>query len=132
MQEKEHEDASIDDQEFNFQFPSRTNAGYMAVLFSCHCFVYRPEDNARRNIGIVDPVLEIVQEARTSVMCVRNKGPRQAMEELARTLNNDEARARWAEEARLAAIVGSCPKSKSEQRSGMRCWIDFARNVFGN
>ena len=59
------------------------------------------------------------------------KGPREAMRDLATILTNDKARADWKEAARLAAIVGSCPKSMREASSGMRAWICFARNVLG-
>ena len=78
-----------------------------------------------------DQALEIVDTARTTIVCVRGKGPSKAMRELAVNLNSDQARAHWAEAARLAAIVGSCPKSIREAKSGMRTWIWFARHVLG-
>ena len=81
--------------------------------------------------GVQDQALEIVETARTTILCVRDKGPCKAMKDLAVNLDSDQARAIWAEAARLAAIVGSCPKSIREAKSGMRVWIWFARHVLG-
>jgi len=47
------------------------------------------------------------------------------------TMPRQAERVAWVEQARLEAIVGSCPKSKQSLRSGMKCWIHFARDVLG-
>ena len=73
----------------------------------------------------------MIKNAHANILCVKGKGPREAMRDLAAILTNDKARADWKEAARLAAIVGSCPKSMREASSGMRAWICFARNVLG-
>ena len=73
----------------------------------------------------------MIKNAHANILCVKGKGPREAMRDLATILTNDKARADWKEAARLAAIVGSCPKSMREASSGMRAWICFARDVLG-
>ena len=39
--------------------------------------------------------------------------------------DNSEKR-RWLEEARLDAILGSCPYSLASVKSGLRCYLAFA------
>ena len=77
------------------------------------------------------PIMDVVAAAKSDVLCVKNKGPRAVIDELAKSFPNDRARECWIEEARLAAIVGSCARSKRETKCGMRCWIAFARSVLG-
>ena len=60
---------------------------------------------------------------------VEGLGPRQAASDLAATLVSDGARAVWYEEARMRAIVGSCPRSLGSAKSGMRAYVDFCRRI---
>lgn len=64
-------------------------------------------------------------------MCVKDKGPGAALWALTAKLSSKEEKAVWLEEARLAAILGSCPKSIERSKCGMRCWIAFARHFLG-
>jgi hypothetical protein len=78
-----------------------------------------------------EPVMDVMASAKSDVLCVKNKGPRAVIDELAKSFPTDHARECWIEEARLAAIIGSCARSKRETKCGMRCWIAFARSVLG-
>ena len=39
--------------------------------------------------------------------------------------------AEWVDNARNLAILGSCPKSLPSVRSGLKCWLRFAREALG-
>ena len=78
-----------------------------------------------------EPVMDVMASAKSDVLCVKNRGPRAVIDELAKSFPTDHARECWIEEARLAAIIGSCARSKRETKCGMRCWIAFARTVLG-
>jgi hypothetical protein len=56
-----------------------------------------------------EPVMDVMASAKSDVLCVKNKGPRAVIDELAKSFPNDRARECWIEEARLAAIVGRVP-----------------------
>ena len=52
-------------------------------------------------------------------------GPRRRTCELAAQLSSDESKVEWREQARMQAILGSCPRSIEKVKSGLRCWIDY-------
>ena len=58
-------------------------------------------------------------------------GPRKAICQMGKTLADPTDRVKWAEEARLQAIVGSCPAALMSARSGMRAWLSFCRGFLG-
>ena len=59
--------------------------------------------------------------------------PAEAVHHMRRVLPNGEAeREAWRKQARVAAILGSCPKSRASMMSGIRNWIKFMDEVLGN
>ena len=54
-------------------------------------------------------------------------GPRGAIDKLATSLENDVDRTFWVQQARVQAIVGSCPSSLASVKSGVRAWLAFCR-----
>ena len=58
-------------------------------------------------------------------------GPRAELTAVCEGHVSAAARVSWAEEARVRAITGSCPKSLASVVSGLRCWLDFACRVLG-
>ena len=54
------------------------------------------------------------------------KGPRQALRQVACNMHDNSEKRRWLEEARLDAVLGSCPYSLASVKSGLRCYLAFA------
>ena len=50
---------------------------------------------------------------------------------LCESLDNAELRDAWAERARISAIMDGCKKSVASMRSGVRCYIAFAKRLRG-
>ena len=67
--------------------------------------------------------------SKASDLDIASKGPRAAGALLLNNLKRGLDRHEWIERARVAAIVGSCPKSHKSAISGLRCWAWFAINV---
>lgn len=77
-------------------------------------------------------VLNEIQQANTTLLNLRGIRPLEALEMLDRNLPRDiKARERWRDEARVAAVMGSCPRSMPSFRSGMRHWIRFIEIMYG-
>ena len=63
---------------------------------------------------------------------VSGLGPTAALEKLKESLPSDPAaRASWMSESKVAAILGSCPRSRESFRSGLRNYIRFAEIALG-
>ena len=62
-------------------------------------------------------------------LALASKGPRAACTMLVDNLKRGLDRQDWVERARIAAIVGSCPKSHPSVISGLRFWAFFAIRV---
>jgi len=63
---------------------------------------------------------------------VTGLGPCAAIAALQRDLPLDEVgRKRWLQQAKVAAILGSCPKTRDSLRSGFNSWIKFATAALG-
>ena len=56
-------------------------------------------------------------------------GPGKALDKLLLQLSDADARRAWAEKARIQAIVGSCARSTSSTKTGIRHWVKFAKEV---
>jgi hypothetical protein len=57
---------------------------------------------------------------------VTGRGPNDAIRLLKESLPKDmNDRVLWQRRARVAAVLGSCPKTRSSFRSGIRNWINF-------
>ena len=55
--------------------------------------------------------------------------PRTSIEHLSRQFEEGFDRQDWIGRARIAALLGACPKSKASFKSGVRCYIAFAMQV---
>ena len=69
----------------------------------------------------------MMQNADRPSMCIEGLGPRLALKRLAPDLNDRTAKRQWVEQARLKALLGSCPKTRKSVLSGMRCWCSLGR-----
>ena len=57
-------------------------------------------------------------------------GPTANLKRLHSSLDGSDAdRKAWAEDARVQDIVGNCPKTFGNVRSGIRCWLMFAEKI---
>ena len=74
--------------------------------------------------------LQELCEKPTTIMNVRNTRPQQALDALREALPNDEpSKALWRQQARLAVVLGSCPRSLAGLKSGswlLGTWSSFA------
>ena len=80
------------------------------------------------------PVLKQVEAAvrdKRRVTDVVGLGPTQALKKLKGDFTDGAGRAEWLEQARLQALLGSCPNSHKSFQSGLRCYVAFAVNVLG-
>ena len=68
-------------------------------------------------------------DCKASDLDIASKGPRAAGALLVDNLKRGLDRQEWVERARVAAIVGSCPKSHPSVISGLRFWSFFAIRV---
>ena len=60
---------------------------------------------------------------------VRRTGPRAALTQLLREKSGQRERSEWVEQARVDALLGSCPRSHDSFLSGIRCWAAFAQRA---
>ena len=74
---------------------------------------------------------ELLALPQSSDLDIAECGPRAAGKMLKRLLEGGYDRADWVDNARIQAIVGSCPKSHESAKSGMRFWAWFAVHVLG-
>ena len=59
-------------------------------------------------------------------------GPKVALKRLSSELQGDRAAAStWRVHAKVAAVMGSCPKSHSSFNSGLRHWLSFIETLYG-
>ena len=65
-------------------------------------------------LPVPEPALVALRASRSEIIRTDDAGPTRVAAELARSFQDAEARAAWVEEARVSAIVGSCPRSKRE------------------
>ena len=70
--------------------------------------------------------------AHTTLLNVANARPLEALVILERNLpKNAEAREQWKASARIAAVMGSCPRSLGSFKSGLKHWIRFVEIIHG-
>ena len=64
---------------------------------------------------------------------VRGVGPQSALKRLKSSVDlaTPEKRSNWVEQARVSALLGSCPRSIASVKSGLRCYMNFARAALG-
>jgi len=69
----------------------------------------------------------------TQVLSLEGIKPTKALQMLRERLGTDpEARKKWLGEARVASVMGSCPRSKDSFRSGVKHWLDFVEVTHGS
>lgn len=73
-----------------------------------------------------DKMLEKVQRAGLNST---RRAPRSAIQQLATSLTTEHDRLLWIERAQVDAIVGACKLSLGSVRSGIRCYMIFAKTV---
>lgn len=71
-------------------------------------------------LGLIDDL-----EDRPRNVTAAHAGPRAALQRLDLSGLSRAGRDRWAESARVDAILGSCRLTMKSVRSGMKCWIAF-------
>ena len=71
----------------------------------------------------------LVQKPRP-IVDVSAHGPRMAIKH-AEFPKSASARREWFASARIAAVLGSCPRSQDSFRSGLRCYMKFAERAYG-
>ena len=64
-----------------------------------------------------------------AVRTVTSVGPQRALQQLQVNVAEPGSRETWIEQARVQALIGSCPRSLPSVLSGMRCWFAFAQRV---
>ena len=76
--------------------------------------------------------IESMCSAHTTLLEIKNARPMQALELLDRNLPDDqELRKEWSAYARVAAVMGSCPRSLASFKSGVRHWLRYIEVVHG-
>ena len=79
---------------------------------------------------VVDATAQVVSlfDVPSDVLDVRGCGPDAALRKLELVVPKDSiGRCDWLAKARIAAILGSCPKPHESFKSGVRNWIEFVR-----
>ena len=59
------------------------------------------------------------------------RGPRAALKELQQVMPRENDRKLWVEQARVEAVLGSCPRSLKSLRSGLSAYIAFVGKTAG-
>ena len=73
-----------------------------------------------------------LSSAQTTLLHIRNARPLDALELLARNLPKDpQRRKEWTAHARVAAVMGSCPRSLASFKSGLKHWLRYIEIVHG-
>jgi len=73
----------------------------------------------------------IVKNVKAVTIPVEGLGPRMALKRLSESVHGPVATQQWVSEARMNALLGSCPRTHSSFISGVRCWVAFASKVLG-
>lgn len=75
---------------------------------------------------------EAIHDKPTQVLNIKGIKPLKALEMLREDLRGDASRqSAWLADARVAAIMGSCPRSKDSFRSGLKHWLKFVESTRG-
>ena len=71
--------------------------------------------------------VEQIMDSTNGHMCdVKDAGPREAIKKFCLNERSAAERDCWLHQARMSALLGSCPKSHSSFLSGLRCYVGFA------
>ena len=85
----------------------------------------------RSRSSAADPVAAVRRAIRTAMVGFERQmsDPRCEIARAAEAVTSPEAGRAWAQVARNSALLGSCPRSLPQVRSGFECWVKFARDV---
>ena len=76
--------------------------------------------------------LEMLVDKPTQVLDIKGIKPLRALQMLRENLRGDADRQElWLANARVASVMGSCPRSKANFRSGVRHWLEFVEITHG-
>ena len=76
-------------------------------------------------------VLSITPAASSASLDVTGLTPMAALDKLNVLLQRPERSATWVQEAKIVAVMGSCPRSHSSFKSGINNWLRFAEVALG-
>ncbi len=97
-----------------------------------HVEFCRQRDGPSRSDEMPDITAEVVRKGQIDALPDRPRnvtsehaGPIAALKRLDFMNMSQAGRSRWAESARVDAIVGSCRHTMASLKSGLRCWVAF-------
>jgi hypothetical protein len=76
--------------------------------------------------------LKVIESSSQVVLEVKGARPLEALQRLKETLRGcPVAGAKWISDARVSAVLGSCPRSQKSFKSALRHWLEFIKIVYG-
>ena len=98
---------------------------------TCMTVLQAPCAKAARTCSRLEHVAGL-DKAQVTLLNLDGVRPLEALELLERNLPSDEgAREHWKSCARIAAVMGSCPRSLASFKSGLKHWIKFIEVIYG-
>ena len=93
--------------------------------------------SARRTLVVVlhlsQALAKALDDAPKQVPEIKAAAPRESLQQLRAALRDKpEERRLWAQKAKIAAILGACPKSHKSMISGLRHWCEFVAVAYGD
>lgn len=84
-------------------------------------------------LHLLQALVKALDDAPKQVAEIGAATPRESLQQLKVALcGKPEERRLWAERAKIAAILGACPKSQKSLISGLRHWCEFVAVAYGN
>ena len=98
----------------------------------CVSLCFRKRNRAGPSQASLRGQVESLGGHKTTLLDVAGIRPNQALDLLERSLPDDEgARESWRARARVAAVMGSCPRSLKSFKSGLKHWLRFIAITYG-
>ena len=92
------------------------------------CVHLQPRVCAGLRVSIID---EAFGQDIEGIMTTNGEGPRKVLKRLGGQLQTNEEREAWRKKSRVAAILGSCPRSRPSVKSGCGSWLEYVVTVHG-
>ena len=112
-----------------------SRVGWQVAEFDCKRAAAAPQPQGdAKKLKVSHRPVEAAQcgSEPTVVLHVVGSKPMDALQQLKKDLGDDPlARSAWRDKARVAAIFGSCPRSRSCLKAGVRHWIEYVSVVHG-
>lgn len=84
-------------------------------------------------LHLLQALVKALDDAPKQVAEIGAATPRESLQQLKVALRNKpEERRLWAQRAKIAAILGACPKSQKSLISGLRHWCEFVAVAYGD